>query len=169
MGRSIIFCLCFLLSGYSVQSDEEWTAANDNARARVVIDVGGDEPEGSMGFGWSYKERDHVRTFRWIEHMEADVWFEREEVGEMKLRVEAAALHVEGMRQNIGVYINHAFITEWVCPDHHEFTMYHIRIPRQHLRPGNNRLTLRVGYRHRIERERRELGLAVERIVLESY
>ncbi len=164
--KRIIFLACLLLSSWPGNVDPVGAGHVENPNG-IIIDVGGDEPEGSMGFGWSRKESDHVRTFRWIEGLEADVWFDLEESTDLRLRIKAAPLYIGWKRQNIGIYVNQRFLKEWVCPDSHEFAEYSVDIPGYYLRDGSNRMILRLGYSHRIGRERRELSLAVEKIVME--
>lgn len=161
---TILFLMAF--AAFIACGDEREPDETDTAGS-VVIDVGGDEPEGSLGFGWSHREHEHERAFRWIEHLEADVWFELDEVSDLNIRLRAAPLHLYWKRQNIGVYVNQRFVTEWLCPDRQVYREYQALIPTHFLKPGKNRLTLRMGYRYRVPPDPRERALAVERIVFE--
>lgn len=133
---------------------------------RIVIDLGTRDAAGRTGFGWSRPERDHERTFVWIKHMEADVWFDLAEVAPQEVLVTAAPLYIEHRRQNIGLYVNDRFVTEWVCANGPGFQDHAARIPAELLTAGRNRLTFRVGYRRQIGGDKRLLALAVDRIVL---
>jgi hypothetical protein len=64
--------------------------------------------------------------------------------------------------------VNNRFVAEWVCPDTPSYEDYHARIPADAFTQGKNRLTLRMGYRRRPPGDKRELALAVERILLRA-
>jgi hypothetical protein len=119
-----------------------------------------------LGFGWSIREREGKRGFRWVSHLEADILFDLKTAADLDLWVTAAPLYLAHRRQNIGVYINDRFVTEWLCPDSPAYSDYHAVIPAKRLKVGPNRLTFRMGYRRRMGSDRRELSLAVERILL---
>lgn len=132
----------------------------------IVIEPARRRAREHLGFGWSRREPILGRWARWISHLEADVWFvPQSPVTDMVLCVSAAPLYLDWKRQNIGVFINNRFLGEWLCPDSPGFREYRMTIPAQFLTPSTNRLTLRMGYRRRIRPDRRELSLAVERIV----
>jgi len=65
--------------------------------------------------------------------------------------------------------VNNRYVTEWPCPDDHHFHTYEAHIPAALLRQGENRITLRMAYRHRIGDDRRRLALAVDRVTLEAH
>jgi hypothetical protein len=124
--------------------------------------------ESALGFGWSgATEYADGREFRWITRLEADAWFELEAATDTEIVFMAAPLYINWRRQVIGVYINNRFLTEWVCPDRPDFEEYRVDVPSGVLRPGRNRLTFRMAYRKRIPPDRRELALAVHRIVVQ--
>lgn len=128
------------------------------------IDLGSDTAEPSLGFGWSHGESGTNRTFRWMDRLEADIWFESDGGSEVELALNAAPMYLAWKRQVIGVYVNGRFIAEWRCPDDPEFHDYSVTLPAGTLKPGRNRLTLRLGYHRRVPPDTREVGLAVHRI-----
>jgi len=134
--------------------------------ARVTLDIGTGDDRRQLGFGWSRSERLGGRTARWISHMEAEAWFDLEKAGEGELEVTAAPFPAPNRRQNIGVFVNGEYLGSWICPTQMQFTTYRMAVPRRVLRHGRNRLILRLGYRRRNHPDKREIGLAVDRIVL---
>jgi hypothetical protein len=133
----------------------------------IVVDVGTREARAMLGFGWSRPERDAERTFTWIKRQEADVWFELEKpTSDYKLHVVAAPLYIHYLQQNIGVYLNDEFVAEWICEQDPAFQDFSTVVPVQYFKEGRNRLILRVGYRRKVPGDKRELGLAVDRITL---
>jgi hypothetical protein len=134
----------------------------------IEIHPGWSRDEPMLGFGWSWREKFGRGMVRWISHMEADVFFELGKEESLGLELVAAPLYLSWQRQNIGVYINGAFVHEWICPDSPDFATYRTRISDRYLRKGRNTLTLRMGYRHRMPPDERELSLIVDSITLEA-
>ena len=151
-------------------------AAGEAYDVRLVfdLDVGSPADEGHVGYGWSRGERNPERSFRWIRALEADATLmvnnvaEDDTDGVFHLAVLAAPYYVEGKRQNVGVFVNNTYVDEWVCDDGPDYHTYGVDIPKDMLKPGPNRLTLRMGYRQKPHRgDTRRLALAVDRIVVE--
>jgi hypothetical protein len=133
----------------------------------VVIEPASPSAEPSLGFGWSGQpEYADGREFKWINRLEADVWFELDAARDTAITFTAAPLYINWRRQVIGVYINNRFVTEWLCPDRPDFQDYRVELPAGLLQPGRNRLTFRMAYRRRTPPDRRELALAVHRILV---
>ena len=133
----------------------------------LVLHLGVDGDESYLGFGWSRGEGRAERRFRWIKRMEADVWVELDKVSAVDIWFKAAPLYLNWRRQVVGLYVNNHFVSEWVCPDQPGESVYHARIPAETLRTGRNRLTFRMAYRKHHRRDRRELALKVETIILQ--
>jgi len=140
----------------------------DTVPGDLLIDVGSRAAQEHLGFGWSRGERTRELgiIFQWIKCLEADVWFDVETVSDVDLWVRAAPLHLPWKRQNVGVFVNGHWLTEWVCPDDPAYSDYYVRIPADALEVGRNRLIFRMGYRKRMGRDKRELALAVDTILL---
>jgi hypothetical protein len=120
-----------------------------------------------LGFGWcGQPEYADGREFKWIDRLEADVWFESDATRDTAITFMAAPLYIHWRRQVIGVYINNHFVNEWLCPDRPDFQEYRLEVPAALLQPGRNRLTFRMAYRRRNPPDRRELALAVHRIFI---
>lgn len=134
----------------------------------IRIDLAAPEAEQHLGFGWSRAERAGGRDFRWITHLEADVWFDLEHAADMQIEMMAAPLHLFWRRQLIGLYVNGKPVHEWTCPEAPMFSAYSARLPADVLKKGRNRLILRMAYRIRVPPDSRELALAVERILIRS-
>ena len=134
----------------------------------LSIDVGSHAATNWLGFGWSRGERvgRSDQGFQWMTHLEADVWFDAKEGVTHELWLRGAPLYLPNRRQNVGVYVNGSFVTEWVCPDSDSFSLYHARLPGEWVVAGRNRLILRAGYRKRVGLDKRELSFGVERILL---
>jgi hypothetical protein len=134
----------------------------------LLINLGSRPAQEHLGFGWSRGERarEEGGIFQWIKCLEADVWWEVGAAEDLHLWVRAAPLYLPWKRQNVGVYVNGTFLTEWVCPDHSEYSEYYAPIPAEVLKEGRNRLMFRLGFRKRVGRDKRELALAVDKILL---
>ena len=158
--------LLWLCMGLSLVAAGELPGLGD--QGELVIDVGRRRALVHLGFGWSQRESVPGRTFSWIKRLEADVWFHLDTVADLELELTAAPLYLGHRRQNIGVFLNNHFVTEWVCPDSPEYADYRVAVPADVLREGKNRLTLRMGYRRLPEGDERELALAVDKIVLRA-
>lgn len=132
----------------------------------VLMDLGAASEGAELGYGWSRPERTGERQYRWIKQREADVWFHLAQPAESDLWILAAPLYLHYRRQNIGVYLNDRFVTEWVCPDSPDYAAYRARVPAELLLPGRNRLILRLGYKARVPTDKRDLALAVDSMLL---
>ena len=135
----------------------------------LVIEPAAASGESHLGFGWSSQsENADGRDFRWINHLEADTWFDLAAAADTAIVFTAAPLYINWRRQVIGVYVNGRFVTEWICPDQPDFQDYRVAVPAALLKPGRNCLTLRAAYRRRIPPDSRELALGVSRILIQS-
>lgn len=145
-----------------------WAVDADISIAETLLWRPGESDRG-LGFGWSHAERHRDGAFRWIEHMEADIWTEQVHLpGDLQFRMEAAVAHLSWRRQRVGLFINNRLIHEWVSPDDHLFHEYAYMVPSDVWRIGRNRITLRAAYRTRIGRDRRYLTLAVRELAFIS-
>jgi len=142
----------------------DWPA---ETKARdIYIDVGTSASTNALGFGWSRRESSGGRTFAWVKRMEADVWFDADEPQAMEVWLEAQPFLLPDRNQQVGLYVNHRFVAEWQCPGTPSFATFRAEIPEDVVHGGRNRLTLRVGYLRKPARDKRELALAVDRILL---
>jgi hypothetical protein len=132
----------------------------------LVIEAAAPPPNVQLGFGWLQPERGDDYSFVWIDHMEADLWVTLDSASAADIEIRAVPYYVADRRQNIGLYVNERFIAEWICPDHMPWLLdsYTARIPEGVLKPGRNRLILRMGYRAGSQDQ--EYALAVNRIIL---
>ncbi len=122
--------------------------------------------EGQLGFGWSKRERG-PRAFRWVERMEADLYFELEEgIAEAELWISAAPHWLNWKRQRLAVYVNGRFAAEWLFPESPDFQTFHAVLPSGILQEGKNVVTLRAGYKVQQGRDPRELSVAVGDVVV---
>jgi hypothetical protein len=120
-----------------------------------------------LGFGWcGQSECADGREFKWVDRLEADVWFDLDAARDTAIDFTAAPLYINWRRQVIGIYINNRFVTEWLCPDRPDFQDYRVTVPAALLQPGRNRMTFRLAYRRRNAPDRRQLALAVHRITV---
>ncbi len=123
---------------------------------------------GALGFGWSHGEtlREDGRGFRWVEHLEADLFVELDEVQPLAFEMTAAPYPLNWRDQRVGLFCNGRFIRSWSFDRTPDFRKLEADIPAEALRPGANRLILRAAYRYRAARENRMLSFAVDRVVL---
>ena len=138
----------------------------NQAAGDILFDIGSMKPKPDLGFGWSFAEIGHGRNFRWMKHLEADVRFRVREVRDAELWVESMPLFLEYARQVVAVYVNNRFAGEWTFKSMHEFEVSTLKIPGEFLRVGENTLTLRCAHRARVGKDKRELSLCVDRILL---
>ncbi len=132
----------------------------------TVLDIGSKSSDESLGFGWSRAEGRGENGYRWITHLEADILFDLPAVSAVDFWIRAAPYYLNWKQQNIGLYVNAEFAGEIVCPADSEFRDYHFSIPADLLKEGRNALTLRMGYRYRAPKDKRELSLRVKQVVL---
>ena len=132
----------------------------------TVLDIGNKSADENLGFGWSRPEGRGDDTYRWISHLEGDVYVDLSSVSSMDLWIRAAPYYLNWKQQNIGLYVNAEFAGEIVCPADSEFRDYHFPIPAKLLKVGRNTLTLRMGYRYRAPKDKRELSLRVKQVLL---
>ena len=136
--------------------------------AVILIDAGARSAEGSLGFGWSQREKDRERTFQWIERLEADVWFEVAAPAPMQLRVVAAPQYMGWRRQRVGLILNDRYLGEFLCEHDPGFHESILPVPAELLTAGRNRLVLRMAYQESLGRDPRELALAVDLMELKG-
>ena len=135
----------------------------------TVLDIGSTNVDGSLGFGWSRPEGRGENRYRWISHLEADILFDLPAVSAVDFWIHAAPYYLSWKHQNIGLYANGKFVDELVCPADSEFRDYYFFIPANLLKEGRNTLTLRMGYRYRAPKDKRELSLRVTQVVLRPH
>lgn len=140
----------------------------------IRVDIGTAAAQPHLGRGWdprreSARSPDGVwRDTQWITHLEADVTLTLPADApehDHAFRLAARAHTLPRVRQSVALYANGTFIDEWPCHDHPAQEIFVTRIPARHLRTGNNRLTLRVGYARRplnAPNDPRELALQVD-------
>lgn len=117
----------------------------------------------TLGFGWSRREMspNSVR-FAWIQHLEADVHLDLPRPpANATFELRAKPLYLQYRRQVVALYVNHRFVTEWVCADSPDFDDLETRIPAHYFKTGPNTVTLRMAYR-KSGGDRRKLSLGVE-------
>ena len=158
----ILLCAGFLLFFSSLGAGAASTAAPPT---RLVIKPWKAEPAAELGFGWGPRE-DEGAQWRWITHLEADVFVELEGGADLKFSMRAAPMYLKTRRQVAGLYVNGEFVDEWLCRDETGFKTYETTIPGALLKAGRNTITLRAGYRKSLEPDGEPLALAVERIDL---
>ncbi|MBU0677905.1 MAG: hypothetical protein KJ626_07280 [Verrucomicrobia bacterium] len=127
------------------------------------------DPGGLYGFGWGHDEYERFlqRTFRWIEHLEAELYFEVEKPVDTTIWIDAMPMFAEGRRQNMGLYANGNYITNWVFAVTSNFQTCEGILPAETLHAGRNTLLMRVGYRVMPRtRDKRYVALAVDRLLL---
>ena len=132
----------------------------------LVIEVAAPPANVQLGFGWLHPERNTSFSFVWMNHLEADVWVALDAASAAEIEIKAAPFYLNYRTQSLGLYVNGRFIQEWICPIHSEWRLdtYDAEIPQGILKPGNNRITLRAGYR--IGNEGSQLSVAVNSIIL---
>ena len=161
----VILVLIFAGALAATAEMERPSFPEDRREGDVFLDIGDHASKPNLGFGWGRAERGASLHFRWIWRMEADLFFEVTSPRDAEFWLTAAPLYLPYRRQVIAVYVNDALLTEWLCPDHPDFTDYRAEIPADMLRAGRNMVTLRMGYRKR-GNDDRELSLAVDRALL---
>ena len=134
----------------------------------IVLEMGSGAIDESLGFGWSRPENRDGIAYRWISHLEADVYVDLPATAPMDFWIQAAPYYLSWKQQNIGLYANGKFVDELVCPADSEFHAYRFVIPADVLKEGRNTLTLRMGYRYRAPRDKRELSLRVQQVLLRA-
>ncbi len=130
----------------------------------IFLDVGRPEAREHLGYGWGGNERSGPTRFAWIKELEGDVWFDLMAAEDLEITIRAVPFFVEHRRQPVALYVNNRYVTEWVCPHRSEwnFNPYTAAVPAELLKPGRNRLTLRMGYH--VRSKKRFHALAVESI-----
>lgn len=139
-----------------------------NADVLWSLNIGGGADEDALGFGWSRPENVGGYRFRWIIHLEGDVWVDLDSVRDVSLHIKAAIPHLDWRQQRIGLFVDGRFVTDWQAPQNHLYQEYAVDIPAAYLKEGRNRLTFRMAYRTRIGRDSRKLALAVDSIELRA-
>jgi hypothetical protein len=159
--------LLFFGLGASTYSEEiSWPA--DNGAALLNLNVGTRPAEPYLTHGWSQNEGDAKIPFRWIRELEADVIFPVEDPGPATLWVHAQPLYLNWKQQKVGVYLNGRYLGSWDYPLEPGYRINRLEIPGKALVSGENRLTLRMGYRSRFKYDSRELALGVHRILIQK-
>jgi hypothetical protein len=137
------------------------TATNE-----IAIEVAAPPPNVQLGFGWLQPERNDDFSFVWIHHLEGDLWVTLDSSSAADIELRAVPYYLNDRRQSIGLYVNERFITEWGCPYRAPWILnsYTARIPQGVLKPGRNRLTLRMSYR--AGNKNSQYALAVNCVIL---
>ena len=144
------------------------TRAAESSEAPVLwsLNVGDVSDDEVLGFGWSRAEHVGGHRFRWITHLEGDVWAELSAPTDLTFTFTAMIPHLDWRRQRIGLFVNNRFVTDWQAPDDHHFHTYETDIPSAFMKEGRNRITLRMAYKTRIGQDSRRLSLAVDMMEL---
>ena len=132
----------------------------------ILLDIGTSAPRPQLGFGWGRAERSRGVNFRWIRHLEADVSIDIRYPGDAELTVRAAPQYLPYTRQVVSVYVNRAYVGEWICADAPGFATHRMTVPARFWRPGPNLLTLRLAYCKRAGTDEREMALCVDTIAV---
>ena len=135
----------------------------------IFLDVGRPEAREHLGYGWGGNERTGPDRFAWIKELEGDVWFDLYAAADSEIVIRGVPFYVAHRKQVVALYVNNRFVKEWVCPHSREwnFSPYAARVPAELLRPGRNRLTLRMGYHARSKK--RFHALAVHSILIRPF
>lgn len=164
-----ILLLAFLCRGLGGGAYAEALAWPDEPGPAYLDLVVGTEPaEPYLHFGWSQNEGRAEMPFRWIKTLEADVIFPVEAPGPAVLWIHAQPLYLNWKQQKVGVYLNGQYLGGWEYPPAPGYRVNRLSIPDHVLLPGENRMTLRMGYRSRFKTDKRELALAVHRILIQK-
>lgn len=136
----------------------------------LLINIGTAEDEPHLGeaFGWSRGEKSSGVRFRWIKHLEADLYFNASGPQELEATFRAAPNYLNWQRQRVALFVNLNFVSEWICPDKADFEDYTAMIPEKFIKKGRNRITFRMGYRKRHSYDKRELSLAMAHLHLRT-
>ncbi len=137
--------------------------------ASLKIYPGVEPPDPRLGFGWGAAETLRGRPLRWINHLEAEVWFDAVASRDLALAVLAMPMTPTDEQQIVAVLVNGRFVTEWRCPLGDTWgRKYAARIPARYLRDGRNRLVLRMGFRRARtdDPDADDVALAVAKIIL---
>lgn len=118
------------------------------------------------GFGWARPERIFGEPARWITEMEADLFFMVAAPEELTFALHGAPYYLNWKQQQISVYLNGHHLCDWSFPMNPSFNAYSCLLPERFIKPGKNRLILRVGYRIQQGKDPRTLGAAVRKIQL---
>jgi len=141
----------------------------------IYINVGDESAKPYLGSGWSRGEgaRDANQVWhdgQWIKRLEADVRFELTPdtaASDCDIIVRTKTIYDKRLRQNFAVLANDAYVAQWLCPISNHFETVTAQIPAEHLRPGMNTLTFRVG--HLVKppgKDTRRLALHVDKILI---
>lgn len=133
----------------------------------IRLDFGTMAVKPLLRYGWGPAEQGEMTTFRWIKALEADlvVSLSIPDV-DWELWLVASPLYLPYTRQRIAVSMNGRYIGEWLCSDHTQFAVYHMKIPASSIRGGENRLRFRMGYRKRLRPGKRALSVRVDELLL---
>jgi len=130
------------------------------------FDIGSMQVKPHLGFGWSVAEQVGPRTYRWINHLEADVHFSVPAARDGEIWLDAKPLYLPYRRQTVALYINSQYVGQWICGDDPVFTWHRLPVTASLLNAGDNTLTIRTAYRTRIGTDSRELSLCVDTILI---
>ncbi len=132
----------------------------------IVIDVPSVKAKKRLGFGWGHRCRAMGKMVRWISRMEGEFRVKLVSGQAYKIEMTAAPQYLHYRRQNIGIYVNNHFVSEWVFPDDPGFTDFEAVIPGKYIKDGKNVIVFRVGYLRHIRPNPKEIAVAVHQIVL---
>jgi hypothetical protein len=122
--------------------------------------------EVTYGFGWAKPERIFDEPARWITEMEADLYFSMERPAALKFRLQASPYYLNWKQQQMSVYLNGHHLCDWLFPMNPSFNGYSCLLPERFVKPGKNRIILRVGYRIQQGEDPRTLGAAIRNVQL---
>ncbi len=161
--RAYVFALLLALLPVAGRGDALPPPLDEQPPGERIILPGLLHHRDALGFGWSRREMSPTGVrFAWIQHLEADVHLDLPDPpADATFELRAKPLYLQYRRQVVALYVNHRFVTEWVCADDAAFENFTTRIPARYLKAGPNTITLRMAYR-KSGGDRRKLSLGVE-------
>jgi len=146
--------ICCLLTGLAL------TCAGQDV---IEIKPGKVEDDSRLRYGWSYSEiLPDGTSMRWIEKSEAEIVIPLTGGKAYTVELTAMPIHFDARIQNVGIFLNHHFIKEWLMNTNVTMNTYTAVLPAKWVRDGENRIIFRVGYKHRPDNDPRSLSVAVE-------
>lgn len=133
----------------------------------LLLDLGHREiNKAHLGYGWSSPEKIEDRFISWTNRMEADIHIELEAPIDRRVDFLGVPLPHGKKDQRIGLYVNYAFVGEWVVPVEQQTLDWRgVAVPARFWKEGANVLTVRVAHLNKPgSRDKRRLGLKVDKV-----
>ncbi len=141
-------------------------AAARGSDVRLVFRVGESDAD-YLGYGWGEAVRQsELSTMRWMNKLESDLFFTMAKPRSMTLFMKARPRYINWRNQQVGIWMNGRFVTEWTCYDDSAYHIYTAEIPANYFTAGKNRLIIRCGYLYSAEKGDGEHSLGIEEISL---